>query len=72
MNIKTQLKNENLFNIFITIFTLISDKIQDENDIESANYSIILSQTFYKVEIYIINKIHKLSIYQKDYFGENI
>ena len=60
MNIKTQLKpyiliffhiNENLFNIFITIFTLISDKIQDENDIESANYSIILSQTFYKVEI---------------------
>ena len=43
--------NENLFNIFITIFTLISDKIQDENDIESANYSIILSQTFYKVEI---------------------
>ena len=64
--------NENLFNIFITIFTLISDKIQDENDIESANYSIILSQTFYKVEIYIINKIHKLSIYQKDYFRENI
>ena len=64
--------NEHLFNIFIKIFTIISDKIQDENDIESANYSIILSQTFYKVEneekIYIINEICKHPIYQKDDF----
>ena len=64
--------NENLFNIFIKIFNLISDKIQDENDLESANYSIILSQTFYKVEneekIYIINKICNHPIYQKDDF----
>ena len=64
--------NEILFNILIKIFNIISDKIQDENDIESANYSIILSQTFYKVEneekIYIINKIYKHPIYQNDDF----
>ena len=64
--------NENLFNILIKIFLIISDKIQYENDLESANYSIILSQTFYKVEneekIYIINKICKHPIYQKDDF----
>ena len=61
-----------LFETITKIFKLISDKILSENDIESAKYLLILSQTFYieenKEKIYLINCIKNHPLYQKEDF----
>ena len=61
-----------LFETITKIFKLISDKILSENDIDSAKYLIILSQTFYIKEneekIYITNRIKNHPLYQKEEF----
>ena len=61
-----------LFDTITKIFKLISDKILSENDIDSAKYLIILSQTFYIKEneekIYLTNRIKNHPLYQKEEF----
>ena len=63
---------KDLFDTITKIFKLISDKILSENDIDSAKYLIILSQTFYIKEneekIYITNRIKNHPLYQKEEF----
>lgn len=61
-----------LFDTITKIFKLISDKILSENDIDSAKYLLILSQTFYIKEngekIYITNHIKSHPLYRKEEF----
>lgn len=63
---------KDLFDTITKIFKLISDKILSENDIDSAKYLIILSQTFYIKEneekIYLTNRIKNHPLYQKEEF----
>ena len=61
-----------LFNTLIKIFKLISDKILNENDIDSAKHLMIMSQTYYTQnngdKIYIFDQIKNHPLYQKEEF----
>jgi len=61
-----------IFDTITKIFKLISDKILSENDIDSAKYLLILSQTFYIKEneekVYLTNCIKNHPLYQKEEF----
>lgn len=61
-----------IFDTITKIFKLISDKILSENDIDSAKYLLILSQTFYIKEneekVYLTNRIKNHPLYQKEEF----
>ena len=63
---------KSLFNTTIKIFMMISDKILNEKEIDTAKYLLILSQTYYKVEndkkIYIHDQISEHPLYQKEDF----
>ena len=55
-----------LFNTIIKIFKLISDKIFNEIDLDSAKHLMIMSQT--KDKIYIFDQIKNHPLYQKEEF----
>ena len=61
-----------LFNTIIKIFKLISDKIFNEIDLDSAKHLMIMSQTYYtqknKDKIYIFDQIKNHPLYQKEEF----
>ena len=69
--------HNNLFNIIVKLFLIISDAILKENDMDSAKHVLILAQTFYKNEndekVYLYHKIFNHQIFQKqDFWNEYI
>ena len=62
----------NLYNIIIKAFLIISDSILNEKDLDSAKHVLILAQTFYKTEngekIYLFRKICHHQLYQNEEF----
>ena len=63
---------KDLFNTITKIFKLVSDKILNENDFDSAKHIMILSQTYYikkdEDKIYILDQIKNHPLYQKEEF----
>ena len=69
--------HNNLFNIIVKLFLIISDAVLKENDMDSAKHLLILAQTFYKNEndekVYLYHKIFNHQIFQKqDFWNEYI
>ena len=69
--------HNNLFNIIVKLFLIISDAILKENDMDSAKHLLILAQTFFKNEndekVYLYHKIFNHQIFQKqDFWNEYI